>query len=1216
MKKIYADTVEKYLNGAFEYESEKLLFDVQSIEAKVVATEPLVGQFKITSKEGKNVIGFIQSSSMRMSCRAQKVVGQNPKPGYISEVIGVANNTGYIAEFEGNEINVEYVFDPTGLEPGDIVKGDIQIISDAGEYYLPFNISVNHSKESNEGDSVRNLFHLTNLAQTDFDAAIRVFYSKDFLRIFDGNDRIHLTKYRGFSNIEGNRQALEDFLIAINKKKPVTFSLEKNAYEFTEVTSELRCEIILKKNTWGYFEGEITSDTTFLVPEKERISPLDFEGNECKLVFYIKDDYMHEGKNFGKITVKTKYSEVSVVIIARKRAGDKAKRASKLEMRSLTYRLMHNYLLFRTRQINLNSWVRDSMKIVERMNQLDDKNPISRLYQAQLLLVEERTNEAKWILDHVNNEMNIKRHPIEYYSYYLYLTALYERDDNYANEVTAFINEAYEKNLNSMPLLWMLIYLDENLGGNNTKKLAALEKIFRLGNRSPIIYVEGYNAFVTNPATLTKLSDFEIQVLNFAVKNGKMSRDIIKQVSMLAQRQRDFSEKLIKLFGKIYELYNDPELVDAVCSMLIRNGIFDEKYHKWFALGVKLELKITKLYEYFMYSAPAKYDKILPKAVIMYFGFQNQLSYEKKAFLYANLIKNKKHAPDLYEQYYENMQVFAIEQVLEEHINEDIAVVFEEVLSPELIRPNMANHLARLIFARAASTDNKEFKNVVIIQEEFVGEFVYEINEHGSAYPLVYSRNISVFFEDDYGQRTLIPYEDMKRLINENNYVPVIRRFVTNNLPFFLYLCEGKSQYISVDEDNVDFCRDLVESEYIAERLKADLRVGLLHHYYENDQISTLDEFLLNIDTKVLSSQDRGELIDFFIRRTLYEQAYEMVCIYGDEKISPKSCVKICSHMIEKNEGVQDDLLVKIAYDAFRNGKYDVMTLEYLVKNFDGLTKELRNLWKAARAFDVDYRDLTEKILLQMLFTKTTVGEKEEIFDEYIKNGSNSKVEMAYLSYAAYDFFVKERLTDKRIFEHLIRNYRAGEELNDACKLALLQYLSENQTERSERIKDMIIAFVQEFLHKNIYFKFFHAFTDEVPELSAFSDTLFVEYRTNPNNRVVLHYILEDGEDGDDIYRTEDMRNMYGGVFSKEFILFFGENLQYYVTEERNGREMLTLSDSVSVSETASDGTDSRYNLLNDMVVSRTLQDEATLIDLMEEYVDEDYFSRKVFEII
>ena len=137
-----------------------------------------------------------------------------------------------------------------------------------------------------------------------------------------------------------------------------------------------------------------------------------------------------------------------------------------------------------------------------------------------------------------------------------------------------------------------------------------------------------------------------------------------------------------------------------------------------------------------------------------------------------------------------------------------------------------------------------------------------------------------------------------------------------------------------------------------------------------------------------------------------------------------------------------------------------------------------------------------------------------------------------------------------------------------------------------------------------------------MPELSAFEDKAIIEYRTNPANRVVIHYILEEPDSEEDTYRTEEMRNMFAGVFSKDFVLFFGENLQYYITEEKGGREQLTVSDSVSISESASLESESRYSLLNDMVVSKTLQDDETLLKLMEEYVEADTFTTQIFSMI
>ena len=38
-------------------------------------------------------------------------------------------------------------------------------------------------------------------------------------------------------------------------------------------------------------------------------------------------------------------------------------------------------------------------------------------------------------------------------------------------------------------------------------------------------------------------------------------------------------------------------------------------------------------------------------------------------------------------------------------------------------------------------------------------------------------------------------------------------------------------------------------------------------------------------------------------------------------------------------------------------------------------------------------------------------------------------------------------------------------------------------------------------------------------------------------------------------YIKEEMKDMFGGICVKQFILFFGEHLQYYITEMEDGKE-------------------------------------------------------------
>ncbi len=1179
------EIVDRLLSGVFDYDNGKLSFSVSRIEEVLTVGEIYEGSFTIESLDEQPASGNVYTSSMRLVCR--------------------------IDSFEAKSVDVAFLFDSTGLEPGDTVKGDVQIVSDKGEYYIPFAFSIVRSIVKSSVGNVKNLFHFTNQAQMSWEEAVSLFYSREFQQVFEGNERVHYTKYRGFSNLSGDEESVDEFLISINKKQPVYYSVDKTIHEFLSISESLRCELPVRKSTWGYVSLSVSTDCAFLRLEKDRLCADDFLGNVHRYVFFVEEDKLHEGKNFGRIIFKSPHQKLVVTIVASKRMSNEDLRIERREKRNLTMRLMRYYIAFRTKHINVNTWVRDSLKIVERLNVLDDKNPESRLFQSQLLLVSQRFNEAKWIIDHVANDLKIQRKDPTLYSYYLYLTTLYLRDEAYINEVAAEVEELYKENRDDYRILWTLLYLDEELSNNHSQKIELIEEQYRNGCRSPIIYVEAYQYYVNNPVTLNRLGEFEIQILLWAAKNGLMNNELCKQVLYICARTKEFSEHLLNLLIRIYRINEDPDVVSAICSMLIKEGKTEEKYFEWYSMGVQMGLRITKLYEFYMLSIPLDRQELLPKPVIMYFGFRNHLDHIHLAYLYANMLRHRFDVQKLCEDYEPAMKAFAAEQIMKGHINRDLAYLYGQVIIPYEIDPGIVNAFVKLLFSYDVTVDDPDILRICVVQDEFEGEKIYPVlKKH--AYPDIYSSNFMIFGEDGSGRRRIISAEKASRLMDETVYVPHIKNYVMDNAGFNLYLCSGRRHYITVDSENVDFCRELVDSVEIRESFKRDVRMELLRHYYDNNEISTLDEFLINIDPRILSSKDRAELVGYFVIRGMYDDAYDIITVYGAEKVPVKTVVKICSHMIGRKEELYDVMLVKVAYHAFINGKYDVLTLQYLVENFNGLTKELRNLWKAARQFDVDCDKLMEKLIIQMLATRTTIGEKEELFEEYVKHGPSTRVELAYLSYCAYDYFVKERMLDKRVFEHLVKNYRRGEELNDACKLALLKYYAEDEKEYDERIGGMLSDFLREFLQENIYFVFFREFVRILPEIAVYDDKTIIEYRTRPDVRVLLHYIIE-GEEEEENYHTEEMRDMYGGVFSRDFILFFGENLQYYITEEKDGHEEVTFSDAVSISDTVADGRESRYGLLNDMVVSRTLQDDDTLMQLMEEYVRDECFTDRAF---
>ena len=184
---------EEILNGKFHTGNGSLDFSCPRIELSLHADEVVEDFFGVYGPEGQVTEGRVLSTDLRMECLTRT--------------------------FSGSEDEIHYRFDSHGMEEGEEVRGAFHIISNRGEYYLPFTVSVAAPAVVSSMGSVKNLFHFTNLAKSSWDEAVRLFYSEEFRTVLSGSDRKFYAAYKGLSAVPGNEHNVEEFLIEINKKK-------------------------------------------------------------------------------------------------------------------------------------------------------------------------------------------------------------------------------------------------------------------------------------------------------------------------------------------------------------------------------------------------------------------------------------------------------------------------------------------------------------------------------------------------------------------------------------------------------------------------------------------------------------------------------------------------------------------------------------------------------------------------------------------------------------------------------------------------------------------------------------------------------------------------------------------------------------------------------------------------------------------------------------
>lgn len=1196
MKSIAAEIMEgKYDNekaecGQESFEGGALEFSCSNLELSLKAGETAEGSFMISGPADGLMEGRLYSSELRMECLNK--------------------------EFIGVKEEILYRFRSEGMEEGDTLEGKFCIISNYGEYEIPYRVSIEGGSIDSSLGNIKNTFHFANLAKSNWEEAVKIFYSEDFKKIFMcGNDRQFYSSYKCLSAVRGNEQNVEEFLLEINKKQRVEYIPEKTEIYIEDPQDISEHGFIITRNGWGHTFLNIQAEGEFITTEKREISDDEFLGNTFRLIFYIDSGKLHGGRNFGGIHIFNSYVDITIPVTSVKNAEYRRAVGIRREKKRILVQLMQYYEAFRTKKISARTWMGETEKLIDRLAALDEKDVRTRLFQAQLLITQERYNEAKWQLDRIKEEVCEEISPPEIWCYYLYLTTLYSREDAYVDEVSVTVERTCRMHPDNWRIAWLLLYLSEEYSKSPSKRWLLLEEQFKQRCTSPVLYVEAWHLLELNPTLLMKLGDFEIQVLNFAARRELLSQDMIMQIRYLALKMKVYSERVFCILKECYEKSPDNDTLQAVCTHLIKGNKTDSRYFKWYRLSVEQELRITKLYEYYMMSLPADYKEELPKVILMYFAYHSELDYKKNAFLYSYIYRRREKQPELYLNYCERIERFVLEQIHNGRMNEDLAYLYKNTISSGMVNEKTAKELASLLFMNRIRIRDKSIKQVIVGYTVSKEELRYPVSA-GKAWVPLYGSDYKLLMEDSYGNRysVSVPFEVEKMLL-PGRLVQLISPYVTDHIGLDIYVCEGNHSLIQVTEENVKRFRSMADCEHIEEEVRSEIRLKLVHYYYEQDYMRELDGYLEELEPDGMGDKERNEILRLMVLRGMYDKAMEWVKRFGAHGTEVKTIVRLCSRLISRDGFMEDEDMTYAVYYAFRKGRYDGNLITYLVYFYHGLLKQMRDVWKAAEAFEIDTYNLCERILVQMLYTGSFIGERMEIFRKYVSGGAKAPIESAFLSRCSCDYFIGDKVIDEFIFTAAVRMYGRGEKLHKVCKLALLKYYAGNKEGITAGILTAIKMFLYEMLEDNIYFPFYKEYVKEIPAMEQFMDKTMIEYKASPGSRAVIHYMIERGQYTESEYRTEEMRDMYGGVCVKAFVLFFGEKLQYYITEEAEGKEQLTVSDSVSKSDILQETDESRFNMINDIVVAKTLQDYSTADCLLEEYYRKEYMISQIFHL-
>lgn len=1190
--------LKRLARGNFIYEACELSFETDNISGEAVRGR--IGHFTISFNASAYVKGLIWSS--------------NPRVKLESQVFG------------GEKIILNYTVDARVTESSEDIKeyipGCFDIVCSAGEFSIPYRFDIVPVRAQTQLGEINELYDYASLVQSDYDEAQALFVKDNFSDIFI-DDMALANIYDLLLEQKNTEVALEEFLVASRIKQPVNIEINENSREYCDISENYKDSVVIEKNSWGYTQIKVYSDSEFILPDTELVNANDFTGNRYELGYLIDKDKLHAGINCGVLTFETHNQRIDMQITVN---ADKRISIHK-DKRTALVKLTELYLDYRGEKLHTGQWVEQSTQVLDRVRGIDNDNAYYKLIQAQLFLIQKREQEGKSILENVKKELTMMpdfssdnvQYDREYtdcsvnqvhlYCFYLYVNSLALKDAAYTARAAGIIRNYYENGYDTWRLLWLLFYLDSSYTKNISIKLLRIKETCHKGCKSPVMYMEALQLMNEQPSLLRVFNNFELQVILFGTKYRLISEKLAQQVSAVIGTQKYASAQLVMVLKAVYEIYENDEILLSLISQMIRNEMYGEEYFSIYEKGVLRGIKITRLYEYYIKSIGKKKLR-LPKLVLMYFAYDTLMNYKDKAYLLANVICNEKDNEEIMKYYQPQIEKFAYEQLKAKRFSDNLNIIYRYVWGETVIDEETAPEMIKFMFTYKVSCYNSNIKKLIVKHKELntVSEYVFENN---TAYIQLYTGEAVFVFEDDSENRykNSISYE-VERVSDDTALLGELMKYPVDNELLKMYAFENNLAVMQDEDATFRLVMDIKKNKDLSEYQKKSLNGWLICYYNEYYAGDNFMSELRNIDTSNLPVADAVRVIEMCITYDCYDEAYDMINRYGFEGVSTTSIFRFVRNRLMQTGIKEDGLIISACNYIFTDKKYNEAVLEYMVSYYNNTTEKMYELWKACRSFNTDYTELEERILAQMLFTNQHNGRMTEVFCSYYGHECRKYIVQAYISYHSNLYFVKGTKTNDIVFKVIEKYVYDDEEVLDVCRLALLKHYSAITDTLGINQIEIIKKLITRLCKEDKCFEFYKKFRGIMRLPYNMSGKTYIEYHANPEARVEIHYYYGDDTDNES---TQIMNNCCG-VFVNSFCMFYGDTINYYFTEDYDGKITKTKMFSYQYNSINMDASEDRFDCINDILASCEAHDTVTMKKLMNGYIVKDYVINELFK--
>lgn len=1174
--------LERLLSGQFEYEIPKMLLSGHSVSLRAEKGKNARGAFVITHpKEGK-VRGFLRASNPRILL--------------------------YAKDFFGHENIIRFEVRTEGMKPGETTKGDIRISSDLGEDTV--HVTVLCEPEQSEERAL--LPDIAAESEKDFEHAASVFCSPEYRRqLMTAGLPSDRALYKALEKEENPLRRLEEFLVGTGKKESVDITSDWTMKKITDPEGTLRETITLKASCRGYQEIGITSDARFLRPEKKKLTTMEFAGGSCEVGLIIDSNFLHAGKNYGRVMIRTPYRTIELIVRAVRSGNGDERRLHRV--RSLMVRkAMTLYLDYRIGRIDLHNWSERTESVLGAYRRAGGKDVYADLFSVFVLQADGKRREAERLLGQLEKTPERFTTP-DRYAFLLFLTTFFTRDMEYINKARTAVRKLSVENPADWRIFWVCLYLLDDMPGGDSERYEAVKKQIRLECSSPVIYLEGALLLRKNPYLLHEITPATKQILNFASRYDLLTEQLYLEIASEEKRKPRYDAVVYRVLKRCKDKSGARDILEALCAMAISGGKKSREFFPLYQAAVMKEISVTGLYEYYMEAMDECRIETMPEIIRRYFLYNDTLDYHKKARIFRNMADSRRQIPGIFSSMLPRIGKFLVDQLAQGHIDNDLAVLYEEFLQRSMLTKRLAQNLLRILFTYRLDCLRPDMKKVILSDSRLSGEQETELKDQ-AALIRIYSDQTRILLEDEQGRR----YASTS-LYMTDHYLesPRLMQLCINMVPeaaelalFYALNTTGKEP---VDRGNLQYFRKAVSMDGLTETFRSGIRRWILDFYSSGEGEDSADTFLKEASPEEYAEADPEKMQTLLVSEGYYEEAYRLSMKYGYDHTPLNLLVRIASQMVLAADYQEDDILLANCAYCFFAGKYDANILTYLTMYFDGTVGEMLMLRNVARLYGLDTMALEKKILTLAVFEGDAETDCGEVLQAYRESLGSRKLCRAYEILMSFGYFVKGTILPDAVVSEILREAGQGRELPDICALALLKRMS-GKAERSEEEDKICRTLLEKYEDRGIRFSFFQEYPGPMHSDCGILEKTFFEYKASSDSEVMLSFRRKGM---DEAFTEETMHDVCAGVFVKEFLLFPGEEMECFTEEKRtDGTRILSGTSNLKGSSAPENEKDTRYGKLSSLSEALQHGDEEKAKEILLDIRQTDAFADEIFTLV